>query len=421
MRHRILLCIVAGYLLFFAIEAQTLGQEMKRDDRGVHNVVDNENNSVEVAARIHNAITIFMCGDVMTGRGIDQILAHPSDPTIYESYMKSARGYVKIAEEVNGPIDYPVSFSYVWGEALNELDRVAPDIRIINLETSVTKSSDYWKGKGINYRMHPENIPILTAAKIDVCSLANNHILDWGYSGLHETLYSLKGANIKIAGAGINLFEAQIPAVKKVPSKGRVVVFAFGLGTSGVPSSWRALDKRPGINRLTDLSDKSLFDIQKKVRQVKRMGDIVVVSIHWGANWGYSIPRDQMVFAHRLIDEVGVDIIHGHSSHHVKAIEVYKDKLILYGCGDFINDYEGIGGYEEFRADLSLMYFATVDPSSGKLLELQMTPTQIRRFKVIRASNVDTLWLKDTINREGTAFGTTVKVTEDNRLTLKWN
>jgi poly-gamma-glutamate synthesis protein (capsule biosynthesis protein) len=102
------------------------------------------------------------------------------------------------------------------------------------------------------------------AAEIDVCSLANNHVLDWGYSGLRETLDSLNGANIKIVGAGINLFEAQIPAVKEVPSKGRVVVFAFGLGTSGVPSSWRALDKRPGINRLRDLSDKSLLDIQKR-------------------------------------------------------------------------------------------------------------------------------------------------------------
>ena len=357
----------------------------------------------------------------MTGRGIDQILAHPSDPAIYESYMKSARGYVKIAEEVNGPIDYPVSFSYVWGDALKELDRVAPDVRIINLETSVTKSKDYWKGKGINYRMHPKNIPILIAAKIDICSLANNHVLDWGYSGLRETIDSLNKANIKIVGAGRNLLQAQMPAVKKVPNKGRVVVFAFGSGTSGVPSSWRALDKRPGINRLRDLSDKSLFDIQKKVRRIKRGGDIVVVSIHWGANWGYSIPRDQMVFAHRLIDEADVDIIHGHSSHHVKAIEVYNDKLILYGCGDFINDYEGISGYEEFRADLSLMYFAKVDPSTGKLIGLQMTPTQIRRFKVIRASNVDTLWLKDTINREGTAFGTKAKVTENNRLTLEWD
>ncbi len=376
---------------------------------------------VEASAMIPNAITIFLCGDVMTGRGIDQVLPHPSDPTIYESYMKSARGYVKIAEEVNGPIDYPVSFSYIWGDALKELDRVVPDVRIINLETSVTKSNDYWKGKGINYRMHPENISILTAAKIDVCSLANNHVLDWGYSGLLETLKTLKNVNIKIAGVGRNLIEAQVPAVKKVPGKGRVIVFAFGLGTSGIPSGWGAEDQKPGVNLLKGLSDKSLLNIQQKVVEVKRKGDIVVASIHWGSNWGYGIPREQTVFAHRLIDETGVDIIHGHSSHHVRAIEVYKDKLILYGCGDFLNDYEGISGYEEFRADLSLMYFATVDPPTGKLLGLQLTPTQIRRFKVIRASNVDTLWLTDTLNREGAAFGTNVKMSEDNRLTLQWD
>jgi poly-gamma-glutamate synthesis protein (capsule biosynthesis protein) len=67
------------------------------------------------------------------------------------------------------------------------------------------------------------------------------------------------------------------------------------------------------------------------------------------------------------------------------------------------------------------MYFATVDPPTGKLLGLQLTPTQIRRFKVIRASNVDTLWLTDILNREGATFGTNVKMSEDNRLTLQWD
>ena len=50
------------------------------------------------------AITLFLCGDVMTGRGIDQVLPHPSDPTIYESYMRTATGYVALAEAVNGPL-----------------------------------------------------------------------------------------------------------------------------------------------------------------------------------------------------------------------------------------------------------------------------------------------------------------------------
>jgi poly-gamma-glutamate synthesis protein (capsule biosynthesis protein) len=407
--------------LFFALKAQTSDQKRAKDVQRLPGIVRNENITVEASAMPPNAITIFLCGDVMTGRGIDQVLPHPGDPTIYESYMNSAQGYVKIAEDVNGPIDYPVSFSYVWGDALKEMDRIAPDVKIINLETSVTKSNDYWKGKGINYRMHPENISILTAAKIDVCSLANNHVLDWGYSGLRETLETLKYANIKIAGAGRNLVEAQLPAVRKVSGKGRVIVFAFGLGTSGIPSSWGAKDEKPGVYLLKDLGTKSLRDMQEKVRRVKHAEDIVVASIHWGSNWGYEIPREQTVFAHRLIDEAGVDIIHGHSSHHAKAIEIYKDKLILYGCGDFLNDYEGISGYEEYRADLSLMYFATADPSTGKLLDLQMTPTQIRRFKVIRASQVDTHWLTDTLNREGAKFGVKIIVNNENRLTLKWN
>ena len=178
MRFKFLLCIVAGYFLLFAIEEQTYGQQMIRNVHGVPKLVDNESDAVEAVARFHNAITLFMCGDVMTGRGIDQVLPHPGDPTIYESYMNSAQGYVKIAEDVNGPIDYPVSFSYVWGDALKEMDRIVPDVKIINLETSVTKSNDYWKGKGINYRMHPKNISILSAAKIDVCSLANNQVHD---------------------------------------------------------------------------------------------------------------------------------------------------------------------------------------------------------------------------------------------------
>ncbi len=421
MRSKFIFSSVTGFLFFAAVAELVFGGEITGKNHMLSEMTTTGNSAADRSSRNSKRITIFMSGDVMTGRGIDQVLPHPGDPLIHESYMKSAAGYVKIAEEVNGPIQQPVSFSYIWGDALEELDRVAPEVRIINLETSITKSNDYWKGKGINYRMHPENIPSLTAARIDVFSLANNHVLDWGYPGLVETLESLKKANLKTAGAGRNLREAEAPAIVNIGGNRRVIVFSFGLTTSGIPLNWAAEENRPGVNLLRDLNDNSLRDIHEKVREVKRKSDIVVASIHWGSNWGYDIPRKQTIFAHRLIDEAGVDIIHGHSSHHVRAIEVYKDRLILYGCGDFLNDYEGISGYEEFRADLSLMYFATVEPSTGKLLGLQMTPTRIRRFKVIRASKVDTLWLKDTLNREGATFGTKVKVGKNNRLTLQWD
>ena len=370
---------------------------------------------------ISDFITIFMCGDVMTGRGIDQVLLYPSDPVIYESYMRSARGYVELAEKTNGPILQPVDFSYIWGDALEELERFAPDLRMINLETSITRSDDFLKYKEIHYRMNPENFPCITAAKIDYCSLANNHILDWGYSGLIETLETLGKVNVKSAGAGRNLKEAETPAVMGVEGKGRVIVFSFGSVTSGIPFSWAASEDKPGVNLLTDPSDKTILYIEEKVQGVKQQRDIVVASIHWGGNWGYEIPREETEFAHKLIDDAGVDVIHGHSSHHVKGTEVYKGKLIIYGCGDFLNDYEGISGYEYFRDDLGLMYFVSVDPSTGKLVYLRMVPTQIKHFKVNRASREDTLWLRDTLNREGKKFGTSVELNDDNMLTLQWD
>ena len=85
-------------------------------------------------------------------------------------------------------------------------------MRIINLETVVTRS-DEWAGKGINYRMDPGNIDCLSAAAIDCCVLANNHVLDWGSSGLTETLGTLHSAGLKTAGTGNSRLEAEAPAV----------------------------------------------------------------------------------------------------------------------------------------------------------------------------------------------------------------
>lgn len=365
-------------------------------------------------------MALFLCGDVMTGRGIDQVLPHPSDPRLYEPYVKTATRYVELAETANGAIPKPVDFDYVWGDALNEFEQNAPAVRIVNLETSVTKSDDYWKGKGINYRMHPKNISCITAAKIDCCVLSNNHILDWGYSGLAETLETLKRAKVKSTGAGRNKAEAEVPAVLELVGNGRVIVFGFGSESSGIVRHWAATADQPGVTLLRNLSDESVRDIAVRVQAVKRQGDIVVASIHWGENWGYEIPQEQVAFAHKLIDEAGVDVIHGHSSHHAKGIEVYKDKPILYGCGDFLSDYEGISGYEAFRDDLVLMYFITMDPSAGTLIRFVMTPLQIKRFRLNRVSSEDAQWLRDRLGREGERLGTQVELNADHRLTLRW-
>jgi poly-gamma-glutamate synthesis protein (capsule biosynthesis protein) len=125
-------------------------------------------------------------------RGINQVLPHPSETTLYEAHVRDASRYVTLAEARNGSIAAPVGNDYVWGDVLTDLERIQPDLRITNLETSITRSDDYWRSKGIHYRMHPDNMRCLQVPKIDCCVLASNHVLDWGYGGLTETLVSLQ-------------------------------------------------------------------------------------------------------------------------------------------------------------------------------------------------------------------------------------
>jgi poly-gamma-glutamate capsule biosynthesis protein CapA/YwtB (metallophosphatase superfamily) len=364
-------------------------------------------------------VKLFLCGDVMTGRGIDQALPHPVNPVLYEPYIRDARAYVDLAEVANGPISRPVRFDYIWGEALQELEQARVDLRIINLETTITSAETNWPGKEIHYRMHPQNIGCLSAAGIDACALANNHVLDWGYDGLSETLRSLDAAGIVHSGAGNNTNEAAKPAALNVPDKGRVLFFSLGSPTSGVFEEWRATDNRAGVNLLDNLSEATASWIATQMRQFQQAGDLLVASIHWGSNWGYEISREQIAFAHRLIEE-GISIVHGHSSHHVRAIEVFKSRLILYGCGDFLTDYEGISGYERFRGDLALMYLVDVDPQSGKLVAARLVPMRLQCFRLERVSASDAKWLCNILNELGKESGTGARLEEDSSLMLEW-
>jgi poly-gamma-glutamate synthesis protein (capsule biosynthesis protein) len=362
-------------------------------------------------------LRLFLCGDVMLGRGIDQILRHPSEPRLYEPQADSALTYVLLAE-VGGNRRIPrlVAPTYVWGDSLAVLRDEKPAARIINLETAITTSDDYAM-KGINYRMHPGNIDCLTAARIDGCVLANNHVLDWGRGGLLETLATLRRAGIRYAGAGHDAAEAAAPAILPVAGGGRLLIFGFAAITSGVPREWAAEAARPGVNLLPDLSAETAARLAETARTQRRPGDLLIASVHWGGNWGYDIPDTQRAFAHALVDG-GFDIVHGHSSHHAKGIEVYREKLILYGCGDFINDYEGISGYEEFRGDLAVMYLPRLDGADGRLLSLDMVPMRMRQFRLRRPSGEDATWLYETLARESAQLGARLHPGADGRFSI---
>jgi poly-gamma-glutamate synthesis protein (capsule biosynthesis protein) len=243
--------------------------------------------------------------------------------------------------------------------------------------------------------------------------------LDWGYPGLSETLRSLDAAGIAHSGAGNNAGEAAAPAVLNLEGKPRVLLFSFGSTTSGIPREWRATSSRAGVNLLDDLSDATAALIADQMGHYRKPGDLLIASIHWGSNWGYEIPSKQIAFAHRLVEE-GVAIVHAHSSHHVKAIEVFKGRLILYGCGDFLTDYEGISGYEEFRGDLALMYFVELDSQTGQLGSARLVPMKTRRFRLERDLGADAEGLCNLLNELGAPFGTHARLNKDKSTMLEW-
>lgn len=359
-------------------------------------------------------VKLFFAGDTMTGRGIDQIMPYPNEPELQESFVRDARQYVALAEQHSGRIPHPVDFSYVWGDALNVLTQERPDLRIVNLETAVTNSGDFWPDKGIHYRMHPRNAVCLSGLGVQCCTLANNHLLDWGYAGLEETRQVLRDHKIAACGAGDNLEQAAAPAVLGIPSLlpevKRLLVFSFGMPSSGIPYEWAATADKPGVYLLPDLSAVSVSTAVEQIERFREPGDLVMASVHWGVNWGYQIANEQRRFARGLVD-AGVDVVHGHSSHHPIGMELYRQRLICYGCGDFVNDYEGIRGHEAYRAHVSLMFLLILD-LQGRARALKIVPMQMKQLRLQYASDDDAAWITRVLQKESGDYGLRLGLTE---------
>lgn len=359
-------------------------------------------------------VTVLLGGDVMLGRGVDQVLPHPGDPELREPWVRDARHYVEAAERANGPVPRPCGYDWLWGEVPGLLDDLAPEVRLVNLETAITADGCFAPGKGIHYRMQPGNVPALTAIAPDVCALSNNHSLDFDASGLLDTLDALAGAHIRAVGAGVDLVAAQQPAAVPLPDGRRVLIASVSTQSSGVPPDWAAAPGRPGVWRLAHPSVGHADEVAARLSDHRRGGELAIVSVHWGANWGYGVGLSERQFAHRLID-AGIDIVHGHSAHHPRPIEIYRGKPILYGCGDVIDDYEGIGGHESYRPDLRLLYLVTLAPAGPAVL--RMVPLRIRRIRLERAGRRDTRWLRTRLAEISRRFGTRVEVGSDDLLT----
>lgn len=365
--------------------------------------------------------------DSCTAKHYLDMCLHPSDDSL--KTLDEIR-----RENANG--------TYLWGDYRKLILKPPPDLRLMNLETALTRTIDNndipW-GKGINYHFHLSNFEGVMKGYRGVChlcegdttcscqpspvcvTLANNHIMDYGKRAFEEetlpylTSYAHQHHTTKFAGAGTNIREASRPAhwTLSVPpaddatmeqnQKQRtttdVYVIAAGSGDSGVSINWAATLDSAGVFWLPRLDSMNAVDDSIEMLKqwmawhaidtasLETTNSIVILSIHWGPNWAYRYHGDNQKFrrefAHKCIDECGVDAIYGHSSHHIRGLEKYNGKLIIYGAGDLINDYEGFANAgDEKYCEFGALFLADIRTDTKELHRLTLVPTIMNRLQL---------------------------------------
>jgi len=281
-----------------------------------------------------------------------------------ETLLIGLTGDVMLGRIVNEQISI-AGYKYPWGDMLPLLN--STDVNIINLETTLTTSNKVVP-KVFNFKADPDKVQSLVDAKIDVVTLANNHILDFSEEGMLETISVLDKAGIKHVGAGRNLSEATAPVII---TKKNITIGVIGY-TDNEPG-WEATENKPGT-AYVEVGD--IDKVASSIKKLKEQVDIVIFTIHWGPNMREKPTKEFKDFAHNVIDS-GADIFHGHSAHIFQGIEVYNRKLILYDTGDFVDDYVVD---PELRNDRSFFYLVEVDKTGIK--KLQLIPTLIYYMQV---------------------------------------
>jgi len=299
----------------------------------------------------------------------------------------------------------------VWGSTLSRLD--ALDGLVANLECCVAEGGTKWPDKVYYFRSDPSfAIPALEAAGASFVSLANNHILDFRELALRETRTHLDDAGIAHAGAGTDRRAALEPAVFEA---GDLTVAAFGLTDQA--EAFAASAGGPGTAFATlDPAVPETRSLVEGVLETARMHDpdLVVASLHWGANWETEPRRVHERFGRWLVDR-GVDVVHGHSAHVLQGVEVYRGRPIIYDAGDFVDDYVDYIDREGVHNKRSALFELVV--RDGDLDELVVEPTAIVDEAATLAPPDVAAWVRDTLAERSAAFGTDVE-RSDGRLTF---
>jgi len=321
-------------------------------------------------------ITLALAGDVMLGRGVNEAL-------------------------------HTLSPEQPWSDTLPLL--LSADLRIVNLECAVTNHEQPWSrtSKVFHFRADPSAVEVLKAARVDACSLANNHTLDFEEQGLLDTLEHLEAAGIRHAGAGRDMEEATRPVLldERSDSADRVALVA---STDNEPSFAAGAD-RPGTNYLpTSLEPEILDRVEAAIAVAREAGaKTVVFSNHWGPNMVQRPPDLFRRFARAVVDR-GADVYYGHSAHVFQGVELYRGKPILYDTGDFIDDY---AVDEKMRNDRSFLFKVSLE--GGALRRLELFPVRLRYARTGLATGTEREAIFDRMERLSDEMGTVFDRRED--------
>jgi poly-gamma-glutamate synthesis protein (capsule biosynthesis protein) len=293
-----------------------------------------------------------------------------------------------VAEELRRrPPEYP------WGDTLPLLRRA--DALVGNLEFVLADDGRPWPGKTFHFRADRRAVASLEAAGFALVSVANNHVLDFGTDAALESLATLAQRGIRFAGAGPNAEVARRPAVIR---RDDLTIAMLAL-TDNEPD-WEAGPESPGVHHVpVDLRDPRAAALLDAVARQREVVDLLIVSAHWGGNWGVDVPRSHRTFARALVD-AGADVVFGHSPHIVRGVEVYRDRPILYGTGDFVDDY-AVDPVE--RNDRSFVFLLRTE--NAVPTELHMHPTEIVHFQA-RLADRHAAEIADSMARRCAALGT---------------
>ena len=267
-------------------------------------------------------------------------------------------GDIMLSRVVGTKMETIGDYKYPFLEAANVLENV--DLTFGNLEGPISDRGQN-QGSIYSFRADPRVVEGLSYAGIDVLSLANNHIWDWGETALLDTISLLARAGITPVGAGANYEQANKPALFEI-GKVKMAVLAY---TNLLPKNLQAGYETPG------LSD---FDVDKVVEVVSTLteeGNLVVILMHWGEEYKTSANNSQKEIARVLID-AGADLIVGHHPHVVQELEQYGDGWVAYSLGNFVFD-------QSFSEDTMRGVALRVRVNSNGILEAKLMPVSINK------------------------------------------